>query len=669
MSTTLFERLIEPQETRASVLTEADMLAFLTESSVASSGITVTETTMINWLLVRAAVRVLAETISTLPLRLYRKGDGRRERVDDHPGALLLRDGPNPEMPWCRYSAAAVVQRALWGNSYSEIVWGGRGPKALWPIGSHRVRIERLRSGEIVYRVAAGDRAQSRRSAADVLPADRMLHIPALTTDGIVGLRPLQALREAVGLGQAAERTAGKYFANDGRPGGYIKHPGRLSDKSLERLLREHARAHVGVDKKWKTMVLEEGMEFKEVNMPLQDLALLGVRRFQVEEIARAFRVPKHLLQDTETSSVRANIEHEGINFVVHSIRPWLVHEEKTKTWSLLTSDERRAGYYYEYSVDALLRGDAKARFETYHMARQAGIMSANEARELENLNPRPGAEHDVLLVPLNMVPAAVAAQGLERGDREDRSYPPQEMRAARYPVLRRRVRESFLPLFQREIGGLVAEEVREIRNRLSQIESRGRRWWMEWLRGWYEVHRGYATAKIAALVASYMAEVAASAMEEVALAAMPDGLDVFASSYAESFGSRHADSGHRQLLTLIEDAQSREQAQAAVTSRLDDWEEGRGEKAAKREATQASGATARWVFAAAGISTVVWDASGRACSICRKMHGRTISITRPFLSPGDIVEPGGDVSALEVKQIIRHPPLHGGCDCGLRAG
>jgi len=353
------------------------------------SGVLVNETLALNLSAVYACTQVLSQTVGSLPLHVYQRTADGKSRVATHPLYKLLHDAPNPEMTSMSWRQAIMLHLCMWGNHYSEIERRNGEPVALWPITPWRVALKRV-NGQLVYAVALD-------SGVVNVPFADMLHVKGLSYDGLIGLPPMRAAKEAIGLGLAAQKYAAKFFANDARPGGILEHPGQLSDEAAIRLLKSFEKTHEGLDNKFRVAVLEEGMKFNAVGVPPEDAQLLETRKFGVSEIARYFRMPLHKISDLDRST-NNNIEHQAIEFVTDTIRPWLVNIEQELSFKLFSGD-----YFPEFLIEGLLRGDIKTRYEAYAIGRQWGWLSADDIRERENMNKLPNGQGGQYLVPLNM--------------------------------------------------------------------------------------------------------------------------------------------------------------------------------------------------------------------------------------------------------------------------
>lgn len=364
-----------------------------------AAGTRVTPNTALEVAAVWACVRVISETVGMIPLNIYRRdGAGGKYRASDHPLHHILHNEPNPEMTSTSFRTTLQAHILTHGNAYVEIVRNARGnPIALWPLQPDRVSIRRSERGMLEYRV------QGDVGGVVSLQQHDVLHIQGLSGDGIVGYSPIRAARESIGLSLASEEYGASFFGNGALPGGILTHAGNLGEEAQGRLMRSWEKLHKGSGGAKKVAVLEEGMEWKPMSIPPEEAQFLQTRRFQVEEIARWYNVPLHVIQHLENATF-SNIEHQSIEFTTRTIQPWLIRWEQELNRKLLGPRSRGDnGLFIEHLVDGLLRGDIKARYESYKTARYGGWMSANDIRRLENMNPIDGG--DVYLVQSNMVP------------------------------------------------------------------------------------------------------------------------------------------------------------------------------------------------------------------------------------------------------------------------
>ncbi len=332
---------------------------------------------------VYACVRVIAETIASLPLHLYRHVEEGKKRDPTHKLYHLLHDAPNQEMTSFIFRETLMSHLLLWGNAYAQILRNGHGEiVGLYPLLPDKMQVTRDEDKNLIYLYLNGTKSIA-------FTADEVLHIPGLGFDGLVGYSPIAMARNAIGMALATEEFGSSFFANGAAPGGILEHPGTLKDpskvrESWEQLFKGSGNAN-------RVAVLEEGMTYRQVGIPPNEAQFLETRKYQTEEICRIYRVPPHLIADLDKATF-SNIEHQSISFVVHTIRPWLVRLEQAMNKALLFPQER-SHYFIEFNVDGLLRGDYQSRMQGYATARQNGWMSANDIRRLENMNLIPDEE------------------------------------------------------------------------------------------------------------------------------------------------------------------------------------------------------------------------------------------------------------------------------------
>jgi HK97 family phage portal protein len=290
------------------------------------------------------------------------------------------------------------------GNAYSRIVAGARGRvDRLMPLRADRMRAELRDDGRVLYRYQP-----TNGGPEQVYLQDEILRLTGLSGDGINGLSVIGLARQTFAMAKNAETHSSKLFANSARPGGVLQMTGRLSPQGREHLRQSWQDLHSGPENAGRIALLEEGMTWQSVGMTSEDAQLIESRKFEIAEIARWFRIPPHMIGDLERST-NNNIEHQSIDFVVHTIRPWLVMWEQSIRRDVM-SERERDDLVVEFLVDGLLRGDANARTIVYKSMLNDGWGTPNEVREKENMNPIEGG--DELRSPLNMVPAGSRAPG-----------------------------------------------------------------------------------------------------------------------------------------------------------------------------------------------------------------------------------------------------------------
>lgn len=354
-----------------------------------TSGKTVNERTAMQTTAVYACVRILAETIASLPLHTYKYTENGKEKATEHQIYNLLSDEPNPEMTSFVFRETLMSHLLLWGNAYAQIIRDGRGKViALYPLLPNKMTVNRGSNGEIYYIYSRySDENPNIEGYGQVyLQNDEVLHIPGLGFDGLVGYSPIAMAKNAVGMSIACEEYGASFFANGANPGGVLEHPGVVKDPA--RVRDSWNSVYQGTGNAHKVAVLEEGMKFQSIGIPPEQAQFLETRKFQINEIARLFRIPPHMVGDLDKSSF-SNIEQQSLEFVKYTLDPWVIRWEQAMKKALLLPGEKK-DYFIKFNVDGLLRGDYQSRMNGYSIGRQNGWLSSNDIRELENLNKIP---------------------------------------------------------------------------------------------------------------------------------------------------------------------------------------------------------------------------------------------------------------------------------------
>ena len=365
---------------------------------------------------VYGCVRVLAESIASLPLHVYKRGEnGNREKAENLPLYALLHDTPNEEMSSFTLRETLMSHLLLYGNAYCQILRNGRGEViALYPLLPNRMTVERDENGQLFYRYQRySEEPPTMDGNQVILSPEDVLHIPGMSFDGLVGLSPIAACRNAVGAGLSADEYSSRYYANGAAPMGVLEHPGVI--KSPERLRESWNEAFGGTRNAGKVAILEEGLKFTPISISPADSQLLETRKFTVEEICRIFRVPPHLVQDLTKTSYNS-AEQMSQEFVYYTLLPWCVRFEQAMMRSLLSAEDRKH-FEIRFNLDGLLRGSYESRMRGYQTAVNTGIFSVNDCRKLENmdlLTPEDGGDTHMVqgaMIPLSMVGAAYTKQ------------------------------------------------------------------------------------------------------------------------------------------------------------------------------------------------------------------------------------------------------------------
>ena len=322
----------------------------------------------------------------TAEIMVYQYTDeGSKEKAVKHPLYFLLHDEPNPEMTSFIFRETLMTHLLLWGNAYAQIIRNGKGEIiGLYPLMPDRMTVDRDEEGRLYYEyMTSTDDAPINEKTTVKLPPSEVLHIPGLGFDGLVGYSPIAMAKNAIGMAIACEEYGAKFFANGAQPSGVLEHPGTIKDPS--RVRESWQNTFGGSQNANKVAVLEEGMKYTPISISPEQAQFLETRKFQIDEIARIFRVPPHMVGDLEKSSF-SNIEQQSLEFVKYTLDPWVSRWEQSMMRSLLTAEEKKQ-YFVKFNVDGLLRGDYASRMSGYAVGIQNGFMSPNDVRSLENMD------------------------------------------------------------------------------------------------------------------------------------------------------------------------------------------------------------------------------------------------------------------------------------------
>jgi HK97 family phage portal protein len=357
-----------------------------------------------------ACNRVLSETLASMPIMEYRKKpDGTREQTSDTAAYDILHNAPNEEMSPFNFKECCMGAINLGGNSVSQRLVNKRKELVgLYPFEHQRVRIERDKTTKkLIYTVKDGVNAP-------IFQRGEVFHIPGPSLNGVVGLSPIEYVASAIRLGLSYEKFGVNFYKNGANSSGGFSIPGELGEEAFNRLKKTLAENYTGLKNTGKPMLLEGGLTFQPWTIKPVDAQLIENKRFQKEDIASIYRVPMHMIQDLSHATF-SNIENLSLQFVVYTMLPHFKRWEENINAQLLPLSERKAGYYLEFKVDSLLRGDMKSRSEAYAAGRTGGWLSVNDIRKLENMAPIPNG--DIYMMPLNFVEAGKQESAQQQSD------------------------------------------------------------------------------------------------------------------------------------------------------------------------------------------------------------------------------------------------------------
>lgn len=667
MKITVFGRTLE---LRASLANPDQFLKdYFGRGAMTNSGTKVDEISAMQFSAVWACVYVLAQSLAMLPLKVYRRlPDGSKELAFDHWAYPLLHSRPHPELTSYNWRQVAQGHVASWGNSYSQIVTDASGRVTeIWPLLPDRMRVIRS-NGRKFYKYDA-----NKDGNVVTMDAMEVLHLPGFGYDGTVGYSVIGMHREAVGLGLSTEEFGARFFGEGTHPGAVLENVGKMSDEAFDRLKKQMSEKYAGLGKSHRLLVLEEGQKIAPIGIPPEDAQFLETRKFQKNEIASIFRVPPHMIGDLERATF-SNIEQQSIDFVNNTLQPWVTLWEQELTRQILTPVDIEQGIFIEFQLSGLLRGDQKARYDSYQIGRQGGWLSANDIRTLENMNPIDGG--DEYLVPLNMAPAsdlddsnARAAAGAQLTTRSSVIAQEKRDREVRSLTKRMKLERSHLKQFKRAAEAILNREMKAVAKAAKKnLEERSESDFRTFLEEFYLDLPRHIKREFGPTIETFAELIQAEAAREVgAEVGMTEELEEFVASYLDTFALRWSASSRGQLEKIL-DTTEPDESLAAIDERLAEWDEKRADKVASNEVVRASGAVVVASYVAAGVTKKRWVTVGDNCPFCDELDGMIVAVETNFVEAGEELEAQGRDGPLTVRGNHAHPPIHQGCDCQIVA-
>lgn len=451
------------------------------------AGVEVNEWTVQNLSTVMICTRSIAEDVAKLPLHLFRRlATGGRDRATDDPAYEILLRNPNPEMTAFTFRETLQHHALLWGNGYAEIEFKKSGaPWRAWPLKPTRMRVRRpTPDRDLEYRYTRED------GRVVVLPASSVFHVHGLGYDGLVGYSTVQCARLSMGSALAAERFAAGFWGNQAMPAAVLTHPAKLGPEAAKRMKDSWNATYKGAEKTGGVAVLEEGVQLKELQMPMKDAQFLESRQFSVPEICRWFRFPPHKAGDLSRATF-SNIEHQSLEYVTDTLLSWLVRWEQEAARKLLP-EARRTDLYFEHMLDAILRGDTKTRFENYKSGLLTGIFTPDEVREKENMNPHPNGAGSVIMVPVNMTTPEKLGETQAAPSKADPSLDPTKDDVQQMEAKAKTIAKSYRAVLETTLRPVLRVEVDKLRRSFRRNEL------PEFVRSFYREHTQHVRAAIA---------------------------------------------------------------------------------------------------------------------------------------------------------------------------
>jgi len=649
---------------RATKVTQAEGNLSLWPGDQAASGIHVDQENAFQVMAVKSAVTRISEFLATLPLKLYRRvGDRGKEEARDHPLFRLIGKQPNPLTTSYQWRETAQIQTLLWGNHISQLVRDRVGRIiAVVPLVAGQTEIQ-VDGKNLVYIYTRPD-GQMRK-----FRPDQVFHMSWFAFNGFAGEDPISQARDSFGLSLGLQQYASDYLANEAAPSGVLQMKGRLrNDDARQRLKDDWRRKQGRWGKKQGVAVLEEGLEWKSTANTPRDSQLIEERKYQVSEVARWYNIPPHLIADLEHATF-TNVEEQSREFITFTMMPWLVRWEQSLDSQLLSEAEQDE-FFFKFSVQALLRGDAQSRAEYYAKARNWGWMSADDIRELEDMNPLPEGIGETYWQPVNMAESAAPGEGQQPGDNDDQDEDPfdafREERQQRADQ-RRSFALSMVDIFEDAWRRVVVREEQDIAKAARKmLDTRDRNSFEQFLSNFYREHGEFIRQRTGPLYQSLFQNARAMLIGDTGTQMNDDELTRFIDNYFDNLIAGYTLGSTGQLRSVMDRAQEFDTSpRDAVLTRLSEWTERRPGKMAREETLRGVNAFTLVSFQDSQmVRSVRWVAFGDNCPFCKEMNGRIIPVGTEFVPGGDEVQ--ADQATMRTYRNVRHPPLHQGCDCQI---
>jgi len=625
-------------------------LSDLFGGSKTKSGINVNPDSAMSFSAVFSAVDGISRDLSTLPIHLFRKEGEYRFRAD-HPSLKVLNSMANPVMSSIIFFRVMDSYLLRYGKALAEIVYDKNGAiKELWPLHPDDVRVE-MKNYTLHFTFIPNSKE---------IPTYKMLYIPGYTNDGVNCLSPIGLHREGIGLAFAAESFGAKFFANGTHVGGFVSHPGKLSDEAFQRLTTEFNNEYKGLNNSHGVMILEEGQKFEKIALPLADCEYVNIRKFSNLEVSRIYHYPAHKMGELDNATF-TNIEEQNKEYAINTLLPWICLWEQILNNTLL-SDEERETLYFKFNYAGLLRADIKTRYEAYDIGLRDGFINRDEVRAFEDLNPMDNKLGQIFTVPMNWCDLADLKM-LSEPDPEQKQLirQPEKRKKNNYLLLRRKIGTRYKGKIQSKISDILADEIETIRNALDKESD-----FSTWMKQFYNSEYKESLSKeLQGVFSSFAESISDIALEEAnSEEDISVRLEKFVKSYSAGFATRYVFDSTGQLKSLLKT----EDPSLEINNRLNEWEEKRVKKITDKETTKSRNAFTKIAWQIAGITKIRSVANGKSCPYCNDLHGKVIGISGTFLSKGDELSPDGE-EALKINSNISHPPYHGGCDCDIEPG
>lgn len=617
------------------------------------SGINVDHTNAMKCVAFFAGVNLISESIGSLPLFVFKRTkDNGKEKATNHPLYNILHSRVNDLTSSFKFRETLQGHLLTWGNGYAHILRNGRGqPVELWIMQPDRVQLKFI-DNDLFYQWKDGSNQTTLINKEDII------HIAGLSFDGILGYDRVEQGKESIGTAIAAEEYSNSFFANNAAPSGFLKHPTTIKDSaSVKKIMEDWETIYRGNRNAHKVALLQEGMDYKQISINPEVAQLLETKKFSVIDIARLLNIPPHMLRSLDGATF-SNIVEQSLNFVIYTLRPWLVRWEQELNYKLFSKTERN-NYFVEFSVEGLLRGDPVKRDQSLQIQFNSGVITRNEWRSLLNRNPIQGGDK-ILLTPPGTAPNQVQTKSLNKEAIHTRD--------SKLVTDRNKIIKSTKKLYKSAIEKVIKKEINVIR-RLNKkyISNNDIIKFKSEIGDFYQKHYKFVFDNLINInehVAEIMnREVGKEVKQEKEVG---DNVQSFVEKYTEARSFRHISSSQGQILKIVDDAKTNDDLEKDIINRLNEWDETRSDKFARNESQRSNNAILLATYGFYKVEKIKWVTVGKNCPLCDELNGKVVGVNKTFLQKGDTVVGDETVNNLTTNIDILSPPLHKGCDCSI---
>ena len=612
---------------------------------------------------------LIAGTLSTFPLRVLRHIDGGgKEPATDLTLYRLLKFKPNDYQVPSTWKRQLQLHLLIHGNAIFQKVETRGGDYAGFPVlNPARTKLFIPFDGsEMLYKYTRSD------GSVRTFKRSEVVHMLGLSNDGLIGYSPVLTVGGAIGIGLAAEMYAALFFEQGSRPVGALTTDTMMKPDKKKEIAESWLAAYGGNQNFHKVAILDNGLEFQSLGIDQDKAQMLETRIFQIAEVARILNIPPHMLKDLSgrASGYNSTLQ-QFIEFGVVTMTPHTVHWEETLASELLTPSQWGA-FSIKFSMEGLLRGDPESRSKFYNAMFGMAAYSPNDILELEDRNPI-GEQGDQRFIDARYLPISQPGESQEAVPQEGRSEVRSwEDRANNSAKVRRRYQQQYQRVLTQAAEGVIAEEVKGVRSIYTSALGSRQSGSLELdLEEFYRDFRGVVVSRFTPHLTAYAELIHDAAAAELGNEdEMGEDMRRMVRDYADALAMRQTETSLRELRRIIRESDGEDDLRDSLDAKMDEWSEEDPGQVGQRESVKAGGALYIAAIAAMGVRKKVSRTAGDSCPICRRLDGRVVEISQPFVRKGETIDPDAEgTEPITFQRTLGHPPWHSGCDCLVVAG